>query len=156
MLEYTLRLLSPWVPFVALSISILSLLLARKSRSEQRQVFVFSKRIELVSLLAQRLSKIGQLELVCAQKIIFLQGGNHADGDSFEIDRLRGNLQLLIKERKNCEWQLNKIRSTPLTDIQALESVLATATEFLVHVTAELEKEQQVFDDLRERLLKDA
>ena len=152
MLEALYQALAPWLPAAALVISVLSFREARRNRTNQREVLVLGKKTEIVTLLAQRLSKLGQLELIYAQKILLIRAQPAGADDPDERTRVNSNLKLLQKERKNCEWQLFKVRTIPLSDLQALESLLATATEFLSHVAGELEKEQRVFNELREQL----
>lgn len=139
--------IAPALPVGALLLSILSLLVSLRNRADQRRSLMLGKKTELIGMLAQRQSKLGYLELVYLQKLKFL---HEQSNNPNEAERIQANLALVQREQKNCDFQLSKIRSTEPTDLRAFESMLATGTEFLTHVSGELEKEQVVFKELQE------
>ena len=144
--------LAPWLPAAALLVALLSFREARRNGKNQREALLLGKRTDIISLLAQRLSKVGQLELVYVQKLLLLRTQPADASDPEERARISTHLELLQKEQKNCEWHLYKMRTLPLVDLEILESQIATAVEFLTHVEGELEKELRVFTELREQL----
>ena len=147
--------IAPALPLAALFLSLLSLFVSIRNRTDQRQAMLLEKKTELIGLLAQRQSKLGHLELVCLQKLLVLRNHPEEAADPEEESRIHNNLEALRTERRNCDVQITNVRKTNPTDLRSFEGMLATATEFLTLIGGELEVERVTLQELRKQVPRD-
>ena len=147
--------IAPALPAAALLLSLLSLFVSLRNRTDQREALLLGKRTEIVTLIAQRQAKLGHLEFVLLQKSKLLGGQHGKAGDPEEVQRIRANLEEIRKQVKGCDFLLVKLRAAELANSHYFEKQLATASEFLVHVNEELEKERSALEELRKSLSQD-
>ena len=91
--------LSPALPIAALLISVVSLLVSMRNRSDKKQAVLLEKNTELVAKLAERLWKVQHLALIYLQKKTLLLKTFDAKTDALEFKRLNSDLTLALEEQ---------------------------------------------------------
>lgn len=137
------------ISIIAIVISAISLWFTFLDRAEQRSAPLLAKRTEVYSLLAERCSKHRHLALVSGQMLDILESMPPSQRTANEIERLDNNLKLSFEASADCEKLMSQVRDTKPNNLEAWEDQLQTAKAFLVHVSSELEKEQNALSDLR-------
>lgn len=137
------------ISVIAIVISAISLWLTFLDRAEQRSALLLAKQTEVYSLLAERCSKHRHLALVYGQMLDILESKPPSDKILEEIERVVSNLTLMFEASQNCEELMSQVRDTKPANLEAWEDQLQTAKAFLAQVSSELEKEQDVLNQLR-------
>jgi len=141
--------ISSALPFVALVISLISLLLSMRNRSDQRQALLLSKKTDLITKRANRYASLETLVLVYLQEkdILLKRIGSGANAGD-DLQRVDAGLTNSLERKLACQKQLSNSRAMPATDLAVLEQELTSENEYSAYVSGELTREQETLKKL--------